>query len=400
MAAEVSHGSSSRRPVLFNGRAVPNLVARTTANGDTRYEFLAKRGGRRTRITLDATTTKQAMIEAEKLRPVARDGKIGRGTVRLSDLCEQFVAESRSGEYTATRPLAATTLAHYEQQIRSHVLPGLGEGRRVRDISAAELRRLIDRQRMAGLSGSTTRSTFDALKAVMRFGVRRGVLERSPCLDLDGDLPSARRTSEPVYLDLAQARDLLESLGPDFRPIAASLLYLGLRVSEALGLTWSHVDLANGTVAIRRQLGRDGRTLAPLKTRASEAVLTIPSPLLEELRSHRERQAALGFERIGPDRLVFVTRGGQRSPGRRNVLRAVQAQAELLGLRNEDGELCGLHDLRHSCAAILRGHGMSDEEIAVVLRHASSVVTRAIYGGWANADRSAVRARAAEAFGA
>src|SRR5262245_46250119 len=265
MAAEVSHGSSSRRPVVFNGHPVPNLVARTRSDGSTCFEFLSKRGGKRTRITLAATTAKAAIAEAEKLRPVAREGKIGSGTIRLADLCEQFIAESRSGEYAPARPLATSTLDHYAQQLKSHALPGLGDGRRVRDITAADLRRLIDRQRKAGLSGSTTRSTFDALKAVLRFAVKRGLLDRSPALDLD--LPSAKRTSEPVYLDRDQVTALLDALGVEFRPIAAALVFLGLRISECLGLTWADIDLTGGTVTIHRQLGRDGKAFAELKTR-------------------------------------------------------------------------------------------------------------------------------------
>jgi integrase len=57
-------------------------------------------------------------------------------------------------------------------------------------------------------------------------------------------MPSARRRSEPRYLSRAEADTLLAELTKDMRPIVATMLFAGLRVSEALGLTWNEVDLA------------------------------------------------------------------------------------------------------------------------------------------------------------
>jgi integrase len=398
MSATSSHGSASRRPLIHSGRAVPNVCVRTTASGEIRFEFVAKRNGRISRKTLNARTATDAVNEANRLRVVAVEKGIADGTLRLGPSCDRFLSEVRSGDYAPPRGLAASTLDLYEQRLRSHVLPAFGEGSRLRDIQAAHLRALIDRMRQQGLSGSTIRGTVAATAAVFRFATHRGLIERSPALDLDGDLPSGKRQSEPVYLDREQVDALLDTLGDEFRPIVATLVFLGLRVSEALGFVWNDLDLANGTAAIRRQLGRDARTLTALKTRSSEATLTIPAPLVAELRAHRERQAKLGFERIAPDALVFVTRRGERSPGRRNTLRAVQVAAKKLDLRNEGGELCGLHDLRHSTAGLLRAAGMSDEQIAPVLRHSNSRTTSQMYGGRSEDAIRRVRAKAAEAL--
>jgi integrase len=121
-------------------------------------------------------------------------------------------------------------------------------------------------------------------------------------------------------------------------------------------------------------------------------VLSIPEPLLEELRAHRARQAALGFEQVGADQLVFITRSG-RSPGRNNVARAIRNAARNLGFGT-----VGAHDCRHSCASMLRSLGFTSERIALYLRHASVRTTEAIYGGWAEEDRAKARAEAAAAF--
>jgi integrase len=97
-----------------------------------------------------------------------------------------------------------------------------------------------------------------------------------------------------------------------------------------------------------------------------------------ELRAHRERQAKRGFDRIGADALVFQTLR-RKSPGRRNALRALQTAAEKAGLVKDDQEPIGLHDLRHSLAANSFALGLTDVEVARLLRHANPKVTLTIY---------------------
>jgi integrase len=372
---------------------VPNVWVRHDAQGRPRYEFQQKRSGRSTRVTLAATTQTDAVREADRLRVVSAETGLSGGTLRLSTLVERFLAESRSGEYSSPKGrLAASTLSLYSQRLNSHVIPTLGHSTRARDVKVEHLRKLIDRLRLAGLSGSTIRGTVAATSALFRYAVHRGHVQVNPVLGLDGDLPSAARQTEPIYLSRADLDRLLEALGDEFRPVAATCAFAGLRISEALGLTWSDIDFAHGAISVSKQLGRDARSLTDLKTRASEGVVPLPAPLAEELRAHRDRQARKGFERIRPNALVFVTRSG-RSPGRRNVLRAVQVVAKQLGLGN-----LGLHDLRHSAAGLLREAGMPDEEIAVILRHSSAKVTTALYGGRSDEAQQAVRQRAAEAL--
>jgi integrase len=97
------------------------------------------------------------------------------------------------------------------------------------------------------------------------------------------------------------------------------------------------------------------------------------------------------------DRLVFQTSSG-RSPGRRNCLRALQAQAEYLGVEGRDGQPLGLHDLRHSLASTLRGLGWADERIAPILRHSNSRTPSAMYGGLSSDSLAAIREQAAAAL--
>jgi integrase len=161
-----------------------------------------------------------------------------------------------------------------------------------------------------------------------------------------------------------------------FRPVAATCFWGALRISEALRLTWAHIEFEAETIQV-----------PGTKTEASEASVPLLPALARELRAHRERQAGEGFDRIRSSALVFQTLRGE-SPGRRNALRALQTAAEKAGLRGEGQEPVGLHDLRHSLAANSFALGLNDVEVARLLRHANPRVTMTIYAGLVDEEAS------------
>lgn len=98
---------------------------------------------------------------------------------------------------------------------------------------------------------------------------------------------------------------------------------------------------------------------------------------------------------------MFQTSRG-KSPGRRNALRALQNAAVKAGLVNDDQEPVGLLDLRHSLAANSFALGLTDVEVARLLRHANPRVTLTVYADLVE-DEASVRLGqklTAEGFGA
>jgi integrase len=225
---------------------------------------------------------------------------------------------------------------------------------------------------------------------MFRHGVRDlGSVPRNPVRDLDrGDLPSAKRKTEPRYLSVEQVEAIFAEMTDVFRPVAATCFWAALRISEALRLTWADVDFEAETIHV-----------PGTKTEASDAWVPMLPALARELRAHRERQAAKGFDRIRPKALVFQTLRGQ-SPGRRNALRALQVAAENAGLVGEGQQPVGLHDLRHSLAANSFAFGLSDVEVARLLRHANPRVTMTVYAGLVDGEASKLGEKlTAEGFG-
>jgi integrase len=170
-------------------------------------------------------------------------------------------------------------------------------------------------------------------------------------------------------------------------PVLILALYTlaGLRVSEALGLTWGNLDFDTKEIRVERQLGTGG-SLVPTKTTTSAMTVPLLPALERELRAHRSRMAERDLRHVHRDALVFSTTRG-KPQSRRNALRAVQHAGDEVGLNGEGRETVGLHDLRHSFVAIALANGATLPEAAMLARHANPRVTLAVYAGLTDQGR-------------
>jgi integrase len=314
----------------------------------------------------DAKRKAPAVIAA--LRNKIENGKVvvPDSQVALGALADSYLnyQEGPSGK------LAASTLELHRTLLMTKVLPHFERDTQANEIRAAHVRRFIESLIDAEYSGSYVRSCVGALTKVLDYGVRNELLEENVVRKLvPDDLPDRSRETEPRYLGVEEVTRLFGSLSEEFRPVAVTLFYAGLRVSEALALRWRDIDFENALIRV-----------PGTKTVASAAPVPLLPQLAMALREHRERQGTFGFHRITSDAHVFVARTGQ-VPDRRNVTRAVNNASVKAGLVEEGQELVGPHDLRHSCAAYARELGLRREQISRFLRHANVTVTETIYGG-------------------
>jgi integrase len=259
----------------------------------------------------------------------------------------------------------------YEIRLRKHVLPQIGS-MKADDVRVQHIRRLIDGYKAQGQAGGSIHRIVSTISAVFRHGVVNLGLGRNPCRDLErGELPSPQRLTEPRYLTFAEVERLLAELSDESRPIGATLFWAAARVSECLSLRWQHIDFEQQRI-----------TIPGTKTMSSAATIRLMPALATELRAHRARQAALGFDRVKPDALIFQTASGQ-PPSRQNVTRAVNSASKRAGLVAEGQEVVGAHDLRHSLASCARGLGLTLDEVSKMLRHKNPQVTATVYSAWA-----------------
>ena len=143
--------------------------------------------------------------------------------------------------------------------------------------------------------------------------------------------PPKVRKEEIKPLDPEQARTLLRiasETGDRHEALYVLSLAAGLPMGEALGLKWSDVDLAGGTLRVNRQLqrmrrhkdeGKPGRLVFSEPKNASRRTVDLPQRAIAALKRHRKRQLE---EKLGAggsykdSGLVFATSKGHRSTRR------------------------------------------------------------------------------------
>jgi integrase len=193
----------------------------------------------------------------------------------------------------------------------------------------------------------------------------------------------------------AQAKNLLDTASGDrLHALYVTMLYLGLRPGEALGLTWSAVDLPSGVLTVIRSLKREGTKLmlGDVKTAKSRRSVNLPAPVKNALRQQRKRQAkdrlAAGSGWTDLD-LVFANEVGTPiDPS--NLRRDFKAVCERAGLGHWHP-----HELRHSAVSLMLGQGVPLEVVADIVGHSSIRMTADVYGH----IRAPQRQAAAKAMG-
>lgn len=341
-----------------------------------RYELRVTIDGQRRKVT--GKTQAEVIERAEMLR---RNAELGPGLpaeVTVGRYLEHWIAE-----VLPLTDLAQTTREQYERMARLYIIPTIGR-RRLDQLAPADVRSMLARLTDQGLSPATRRQARSVLSRALRTAEIDGLVTRNAARLVDG-VRQANREGRTLTPD--EARTLLRAAqGHEYEALVYVLLSLGLRKGEALGLSWSDVDL-DGTppkLTVRRALKKDARDRTYLdtpKTARSRRTIHLPSTLVDVLRRHKARQAeqrlAFGVGwggRFADEDLVFTTSiGTALDPNRVN--RQVQAIALEAGLGRWTP-----HELRHSAASLLIAQGVPLKTISEMLGHSSIRVTADVYG--------------------
>jgi integrase len=167
-------------------------------------------------------------------------------------------------------------------------------------------------------------------------------------------------------LDLKELDRLLDELPRESRLFFDFLFETGLRISEAIEIRWSDLDLGCGRLSVSRQFYR-GRLGKPKGNKARTVRL-----------SPRMAQELQLLRRAAPDgQLVFTAeRGGRLIPS--NLMsRVLKPAAVKAGLgewvvargRRRAESWVGFHTFRHTCATQLFLRGWNAKQVSVFLGH-------------------------------
>ena len=256
-----------------------------------------------------------------------------------------------------------SALRGYAAALDARILPAFG-GRKIEDISRADVQDLVDTLLAEGLSPSTIRNALMPLRVVFRRAVARGVVAVNPTtrLELPAQVGRRNRVVSPV-----EAQILIAALPERDRPVWATAMYAGLRAGELQALDWPNVDLAGGVITVERAYDPKAQLFIAPKSQA--AVRRVP--LASVLRDHLiDWKLACGRE----TGLVFGNDGERPlyHPGLLRRAATTWRQAGLQGL--------SLHDARHTFASIMIAAGVNAKALSVYMGHANIAVTFDRYG--------------------
>jgi integrase len=254
-------------------------------------------------------------------------------------------------------------------------------GRRLTDISPADVAAFVSKQQAAGFKGWTIKGQLTVLRSIFTYSARHlGLVGVNPVSLLDRvERPSSDDERPKRILTAEELRRLLAAVEPEFRLIFDFAAQTGARLGEALGVVWDEIGLDTGTVTFTHQLDRNGERM-PLKTKRSHRCIEITPALVAALREHK-----IASPRSGRHDLVFVNRQGRghdhRNIGGR-VLRRAVVRAGLQGVVR-DGQVIEpaptFHGFRYSHGSALIASGWDIEEVSARLGHGDVGTTQRAY---------------------
>lgn len=318
----------------------------------------------------------------------ARDKDLDPSNLTLAEWLRSWLAaEEKRGRI---RP---RTLDHYRLIVERHIIPNLG-GRRLSSLSERHVQAWLDDDPGAPRTVSHHRAV---LRRSLNVALRQRIIVRNAATSVE--LGSIREfDAAPLTLDDARLL-LLHASGDRLCPLYRLALDSGAREAELLGLGWDDFDETAGTVRIHAQLRRipeqrkDGKVIqaggwqrVPTKSARDSEVLTLMPETVAALAEHRRKMALERTADWTHAGHIFVTSTGKPYHGA-EVLKAFKAACRKAGIAERR-----FHDLRASCATILRELGVPEEVRMARLGHATKAMSRHYAQVRDGYDREAVTA--------
>jgi integrase len=231
-----------------------------------------------------------------------------------------------------------------ERMVRKEII-GSWKGRKLSEIRKADIHSLLDAivDRPAPIVANRTLAT---LRRMCSWARQRGLIETSPCADVEPPAPEQSRDRVLSDDELRTVWQASEALGWPFGPLVQLLILTGQRLAEVAELHWGEIDFAGKMWTLPKERCKNGQAhQVPLSPQALA--------ILE------------GLPRIaGESDFVFTTNGKTTVSG------FSKARARL-GAALPDAPHWTFHDLRRTAATGMAALGVNIPVIEKVLNHVS-----------------------------
>jgi len=244
-------------------------------------------------VTVKGTKRDAERRLAELLHQVDQGGYVKPARLTVGAFLQQWLRD-----YASTN-VRQRTLEGYQDIVRAHLTPGLGDIP-LAQLTSAHLQtyfaRALKGGRKDGTGGLSSRSVLHhhrVLREALSHAVKWQLVARNVAEAVD---PPRPEKVEMKTLDNAGVHRLLEaSRATVYFPFLHLAVFTGMRRSELLALRWGDVDLNLANLSVVRGMHRArgaGFIFQPPKTAKSRRQVALSPRAVLALRSHREQQEA------------------------------------------------------------------------------------------------------------
>lgn len=217
------------------------LSLRVSAGGTKAWNFhYTDPAGRRRRMTLGTypalslASARAGAIESRALVEAGTHPGAGRSPGTVADLVENYLTKH-------VRPNLRQA-AQVERRLRKNVIPVIGAVK-LADLHRRDVNRVLDLIIARG-SPAQANSLHGDLRALSRWGVARGDLDRDPIAGMSAPAPARHRDRALSDAEIAQVWSKLPALPIDAQHVLRLCLITGQRIGEVAGMRRDEIDLA------------------------------------------------------------------------------------------------------------------------------------------------------------
>jgi integrase len=325
------------------GRLDRGLYQRTNAQGKAEWHVRLVHNGKEYRSSAFPTKTK-AREWYEKAKAQQRDDKFFPERQKDKPLATAYI--DTYVEKLAVSGKSAKT--QYEERRYGKWWKGRLAGKRLKDVTLADLEDAKDELTGKGYAAETIKHHLKFLRQVLNKAVNAGTLEKNPFTRFKMPKVSLGRTR---FLAVEEEAALLEALGQPYAQWARLAILTGLRKTELFSLRWANVDLEQGFVALPQT--KSGKVqYAPLNEEAKELLRGFPS--------WKDSTWVFPSKTMGSHLDTYNFYG--------RIFRPAVKAAKLEGVT--------WHTLRHTFGARLAMNERRDSTIAALLRHSGTALVQ------------------------
>ncbi len=269
------------------------------------------------------------------------------------------------------------TAEGYQFIVSRYLNPALG-GVRLSQLRPQHISNYCSAAVHRGLSNRTALHHYRLLHKALKDGVKLGLIGVNPCDGVEAPKPVDKEMKILLPDDVSKFLCAAQKAPWPYYYLFYTLLFAGLRRSEALALTWGSIDLELCMLSVTRTLHKlsGGKyVIQPPKTRRSRRQIDMPPSLallLRDYRSEVKTQRLLLGKPLTANDLVFAHTDG-------TPLDPSSVTHVFVKVVREAGLKLRLHDLRHSYASIMLAAGVNVKVISESLGHANIGITLDIY---------------------